>query len=97
MISDVFYDLKRRAREFFGNPEQTALIRSLVTPRAPFHRGSLVSALVASASLISVAILAGMGIAALLVLLASLFLVSVVLVKVLGVDLELFPGGPFQG
>jgi hypothetical protein len=92
-LKDPFENVRERIRTFFQSDPTGALVLSLLKPEAPFNRGSLVSALVAASSMVCVAALAGVTLMALAVLLVALFLLSVILTRVMGIELG-FPMGP---
>ena len=90
-MANVLGDLRKRVESFFRQDPTGALVLSLLTPEAPFNRGKLVSALVAASSMICVAALAGVTLLALGVLLLALFLLSIILTRVLGIEIGIPP------
>ncbi|MCZ7582449.1 MAG: hypothetical protein M5R36_03435 [Deltaproteobacteria bacterium] len=68
----------------------------LFEPEAPFRGKGMVTVLVTSASLITVAILGGVSLACLLVLLLCLSMIMLILTRVLGIDLDLAPEEIFR-
>jgi hypothetical protein len=90
-VTGMLGDLRKRVESFFRNDPAGALVLSLLTPEPPFQRGKLVSALVAASSMICVAALAGVTLVALGVLLLALFLLSIILTRVLGIEIGIPP------
>jgi hypothetical protein len=88
MISETFSNLfggaKDKAREI-----SKALI--LFEPEAPFRGRGLVTVLVTTASLISITILGGVTLSALLILLLCLSMIMLILTRVLGIDFDFAP------
>ena len=86
-MNDPFAQVRDRVRRFFRDDPTGSLMLSLLKPEAPFDRGSLVSALVAASSMAAVAALAGVTLVALGVLLVAMFLLSLILTRVMGIDI----------
>jgi len=95
MAFELLSNLRKRARDFLAQNDPDGLWLSLLKPKPPFNRGALVPALVSAASLVTIAILAGVTLAALIVLLLALFLITIILSKVMGVDLEILPDAAY--
>lgn len=91
MTAKKFEKARERIQEFFRTDPAGGLVLSLLKPEPPFDRGSMVSAFVAASSMVCVAVLSGMALAALAVLLVALFLLSVILTRVMGIDLGFSP------
>jgi hypothetical protein len=90
-VPSLLADLRKRVEDYFRKDPTGALVLSLLTPEAPFHRGKLVSALVSASAMICVAALAGVTLMALAVLLLALFLLSIILTRVMGIEIGLPP------
>ncbi|MCB1152987.1 MAG: hypothetical protein H6684_14110 [Deltaproteobacteria bacterium] len=73
------------------NAEQLGRALVVFEPEPPFQGRGLLTVLVTTASLITVAILGGVGLSCLVVLLLCLSLTLLILTRVLGIDFDVTP------
>lgn len=92
MKANNYQRLWRQVEEFFQTNQTGSMVLSLLKPEAPYNRGRWVSALVAASSMVCIAALSGMALVALGILLMALFLLSIILTRVMGIDIG-FPDG----
>ena len=64
---------------------------AVIEPLPPYNGKGMVTALITAAGLISTALLAGVGLTALLVLLTALGLIMLILTRVFGLELDMTP------
>lgn len=64
---------------------------TVIEPVSPYNRKGILTALITAAGLISVTLLAGVGLAAMTILLMALGIILLILTKVFGVEFDLDP------
>lgn len=69
---------------------------TVIEPVSPYNKKGMLTALITAAGLISVTLLAGVGLATLLVLLVCLGMILLILAKVFGVEFDMNPEEMFR-
>jgi hypothetical protein len=92
-VFDSFKDMMANAGEKAGEAGKWLTV---IQPVPPYNDKGMVTALITAAGLICTALLAGVGLSALLVLLLSLGLILLVLTRVFGLELDMAPEDIFH-
>ena len=87
----MFDQIKEKLKSAGKRAEEAGQWLMVIEPVPPFNSKGMVTALITAASMISVTLLAGVGLATLLILLLSLGMILLILTQIFGIEFDVDP------
>ncbi len=91
MFESIRENVKESFRSAGSAADKAGKFLAVIEPVSPYNRKGLLTALITAAGLISVTLLAGVGLAAMTLLLMSLGIILLILTRVFGVEFDFDP------
>ncbi len=87
----MFEKIKEQLKSTGAKAKEASKALTIIEPMPPYNQKGMLTALITAAGLISVTLLAGVGLVSLTILLLALGLILLILTRVFGVEFDMDP------